>query len=187
MLITCIMVFQAFSNGGFFNPKAVATWDFSQSRASSIVAWPTDKTRGARDWWAPPKHTFKRVTIVLSGRPRLVSDYPANVLLDRRGGQITKITINERPVTREQALERLRSLAKEWGWRWEEAEYQKWARSTDAGTTMSIGAGDHPNSKKIPYTSAGIMHAAATPDRPWYVQLHVAWPEALPPPYGTAK
>ena len=55
------------------------------------------------------------------------------------------------------------------------------------GTTSRIGAGEHWNKKKVPYVGASIIHAAATPDRPWYVQLRVTWPEALPPPYGTMK
>ncbi len=142
MLLTIFIAVAAISYNNFVAPKMVATWDFTNGRAPAIVGWPTDKTHNARDWWAP-RYKYKQINIILPGRPNLVSDYPANVFFDRNAGQMITIQINERPVTREQALERLRSLAREWDWPWEENEYQKWVRRTDKGTTSRIGAGEH--------------------------------------------
>jgi hypothetical protein len=187
MFLIGIIIVQALTHSGFFAPDKVAVWDFTKSRAPSIVAWPTDERHNKHDWWASGNHEYKHVTIVLPDRPKLISVHPPNVFFDRKDEQIIRIKINEVPVTQQEALERLRSLAKEWGWPWEEAEYAKWTAKTTKGDNSRIGAGDRPSSNRNPFVSASIIHAAATPERPWYVQLEINWPEALPPPYGTMK
>jgi hypothetical protein len=168
-------------------PREKAVWDFAQSRASSIVGWPTDKTWSGRDWWSPHNYHYEDLTISLPNRPRLLSIAPPNVFFDRKGGQLISIQINEEPVTQVQALDRLRRLAKEWGWPWNDADYARWVKRSAQNDRSSIGAGDRWDSTLVPRVDAGIYPVAGTPDRPWYVRISINWPESLPPPYGTAK
>ena len=130
---------------------------------------------------------LENLTISLPNRPRLLSIAAPNVFFDRKGGQLISIQINEEPVTQVQALDRLRCLAKEWGWPWNEADQTRWMKRTAQNDRSSIGAGDRWNSSLVPCIGAGIYPAAGTPDRPWYVRISINWPESLPPPYGTAK
>ena len=138
------------------------------------VGQPT-RSGGKRDWWASSNYQYSKITIFLPSRPPIVCIDPGDVFFNRRAGQLTDIQINEDPITRNEALNKLRQLAKSWGFPWDEPAYQRWAQRANAEDPSSIGAGDKWNNLLTPYVGVSIRTAIGSPNRPWYLGWSILW------------
>lgn len=145
------------------------TWDLSKSHYVSKIDLPPNQ-RGELLSYGVKENIS--LSLLLPGGRRYKCDHVANIFIKRSGTQITSLKIGERPVTMDQAIQRLADYGQLWGF--ELNGVPSWKRNALRGSYSGF-ASDVPLPGRHPEIQFHIIPAIGTPERPWYVQLTIWW------------